>query len=117
MGIDRIYWSFDGTTKETYEKIRVGSDFDLVTGNLKNFFNLKKEMNAYFPEIAFHFIVNKLNINEIPQYLDLVRSVTQGENEDVQITRMLHSFKETKSLFTEVPEEMIEKANKKAKGG
>lgn len=114
MGIDKLFISLDAARKETYEKIRVGSNFDLVTENLKNFFKLKKEMKAHFPEIAFHFIVNKLNMAEIPQYLDLVRSVTGGENEDVQITRMLHSFKETEDLFTEIPEELAEKTNKKA---
>lgn len=115
MGIDKLFISLDAATKETYEKIRVGSDFNLVTKNLKDFFELKKEMKAHFPEIAFHFIVNKLNINEIPQYLDLVRSVTRGKSEEVQITRMLHEFKETKDLFTEIPAGLIEKANKKAR--
>lgn len=115
LGIDKIFISLDAATKEIYEKIRVGSNFDLVVTNLKDFFRLKKEMKAHFPEIAFHFIVNKFNINEISQYLDLVRSITKGENEDVQVTRMLHNFKEVKDLFTEISTEMIKKINEKAK--
>jgi pyrroloquinoline quinone biosynthesis protein E len=115
MGVDKLFISLDAAKKETYEKIRVGSNFDLVTGNLKNFFELKREMNAHFPEIAFHFIVNKLNIGEIPQYLDLDRSITKGKNEDVQITRMLHKFKEVENLFCEIPAELIKKANEKAR--
>ncbi|KKL09877.1 hypothetical protein LCGC14_2561510, partial [marine sediment metagenome] len=34
-GVDRIYWSLDGVTKETYEKIRVGANFDKVVENVK----------------------------------------------------------------------------------
>lgn len=115
IGIDKLFISLDAATKETYEKIRVGSNFDRVIENLRYFFARKKEKNGYFPEIAFHFIVNKFNIGEIPRYLDLVRSLTGGKKEDVQITRMLHNFKEVDYLFTEIPPEIIETTNQKAK--
>jgi pyrroloquinoline quinone biosynthesis protein E len=115
MGIDKMFISLDAATKETYEEIRVGSNFDLVTNNLKAFFRLKRELGAYFPEIAFHYIVNKVNLKEIPQYLDLVRSITNGRNEDVQITRMLHPFKNVEDLFVEIPAETIRDVSKKAK--
>ncbi|WP_027186543.1 radical SAM protein [Desulfovibrio inopinatus] len=34
-GIGEVQTSFDGTTKETFERIRVGSDFDRIVANLK----------------------------------------------------------------------------------
>jgi len=114
MGIDKIFISLDAATKETYEKIRAGSNFELVINNLRNFFKLREKMKAYFPQIAFHYIVNKLNLKEIPQYLDLVHSITQEKDVIVQITRMLHEFKEVKDLFVEIPEETTREANKKA---
>lgn len=114
MGIDKIFISLDAATKETYEKIRVGSDFERVVNNLKNFFRFKKEMKAYFPQVAFHYIINKLNLQEIPQYIERVYYLSQGENISIQFSRMLHEFKEVEDLFVEVPAEIIQRANKKA---
>lgn len=114
MGIDKFYISLDAATKETYEKLRVGSNFERVINNLKNFFRLKKEMNSDFPQVAFHFVVNKLNVQEISRYIDLAYSLGEKENLDIQFSRMLHSFKETENLFTEVPEEVIREAEQKA---
>ena len=115
MEIDKILVSFDAATKETYEKIRVNSNFERVIKNVKNLLRLKKEKRAYFPEIAFHFIINKLNISEISQYIDLVHSITQGEKTTIQFTRMLHKFSEINNLFTEVPENIIQDTERKAK--
>jgi MoaA/NifB/PqqE/SkfB family radical SAM enzyme len=115
MGIDKIFISLDAATKETYEKIRIGSNFERVINNLKNFFQFKKEKKIYFPQIAFHYIVNKLNLQEIPQYIEQVYSLTQGEKTSIQFSRMLHEFKEAKGLFVEIPEEIIQKTDQKAK--
>jgi len=115
MGVDKIFISLDVATKETYENIRVGSDFDRVTNNMRNLIRLKKEMKKYFPEVAFHCIINKLNIHEIPQYIELAAFLSQGEQANIQITRLLHKFKEINDLFVEIPEDMIKKAEEKAK--
>lgn len=115
LGIDKIFISLDAATKETYEKIRVGSNFGKVVNNLKTLFRLKKERKAYFPQIGFHYIVNKLNLKEIPQYIDLVHSLTNGQNTVIRFTRMLHSFKEVENLFTEIPPEIIKLSEDKAK--
>ncbi|MCK4781643.1 SPASM domain-containing protein [Candidatus Parcubacteria bacterium] len=115
MGVDQLFISLDAATKETYEKIRVGSNFERVTNNVRNFIQLKKEKKKYFPEVDFHYIINRLNINEIPQYIELVHSLAGGERTVVRFTRMLHKFKEVSDLFVEVPEEMIQAAEKRAK--
>jgi MoaA/NifB/PqqE/SkfB family radical SAM enzyme len=114
MGIDIIFVSLDAATKETYEKIRVGSDFERVINNVKTFFQLKKEKNAQYPKIAFHYIVNKMNLQEIPQYIELVHSLTNGENVTIQFTRMLHKFKEVNDLFVEIPKEIMQLTEEKA---
>ena len=115
MEIDRMFISLDAATKETYEKIRVGSSFERVIGNLRNFFRFKEEARAYFPEISFHYIVNSLNLQEIPQYIDLVHFLVPKGNPAITFTRMLHDFPEVKGLFVEIPKEIIEKTEKKAK--
>lgn len=115
MGIDKINVSLDAATKETYEKIRVGSNFERVTSNVRNLIQFKKEMNKSFPEIVFHYIINRLNIDEIPQYIELAHSLSGPEKTTVLFTRMLHRFKEVADLFVEVPEETVQAAEKKAK--
>ena len=43
-GLDRIYLSMDGLTKETYEKVRVKGKFEGVLGNIERFLDLKHEL-------------------------------------------------------------------------
>jgi radical SAM protein with 4Fe4S-binding SPASM domain len=45
-GLDFIYLSLDGITKETYERIRVRSDFDKVINNILSFLELRFEKGA-----------------------------------------------------------------------
>lgn len=115
MGVDKIFASIDAATKETYERIRLGSNFDRVIQNVKHLAELKSEMKAYFPRIGFHFVVNKLNLHEMPKYVQLVHELTPKEHCSIQFSRMLHNFEEIKGLFAEVPEDMIRKTEKGAR--
>jgi MoaA/NifB/PqqE/SkfB family radical SAM enzyme len=45
-GLDRIYLSMDGLTKETYEKVRVKGKFEVVLGNIERFLELKHELGS-----------------------------------------------------------------------
>jgi radical SAM protein with 4Fe4S-binding SPASM domain len=45
-GLDRIYLSMDGLTKETYEKVRVKGKFEEVRGNIERFLDLKHELGS-----------------------------------------------------------------------
>ena len=45
-GLDRIYLSMDGLTKETYERVRVKGNFETVLGNIERFLNLKHELGS-----------------------------------------------------------------------
>jgi len=54
-GLDFISFSFDGYTKEDYEKIRVGSDFDKTLANITNFLKLK-ETKKNKPYVMFESI-------------------------------------------------------------
>jgi MoaA/NifB/PqqE/SkfB family radical SAM enzyme len=74
LKIEGIYISLDGATKDVYEKIRVGCDFDRVLGNIRKFIALKEKKKALLPEISFRYIVMKHNVHEMPAFLDLVNS-------------------------------------------
>lgn len=45
-GLDYLIFAFDGVTRETYEKIRVGARFDKVTANIRRFLQRKKETRS-----------------------------------------------------------------------
>ena len=48
-GLDRISISFEGTDKETYEKYRVGSDYNTVVRNIILLKEIKEELGIKFP--------------------------------------------------------------------
>jgi len=45
-GLDYIIFAFDGATKETYEKVRLGANFDHVSANIRRFLRRKNELGA-----------------------------------------------------------------------
>jgi MoaA/NifB/PqqE/SkfB family radical SAM enzyme len=75
MGVDGIYVSMDAATKETYEKIKVGCRFDRVTQNLKNLLEIKRQLGSPIPEMCFRFVINKLNVHEMADFVKLVRGM------------------------------------------
>jgi MoaA/NifB/PqqE/SkfB family radical SAM enzyme len=112
IGLGTIFISIDAATRETYEKIRVGSDFDRVLGNIRRFIELKKERKTYFPEIIFHYVINKLNLPETLTFIDFVKSLG---GETIFFTRLLHSFKEVEDLVVDVSPDLSRQVHEKAK--
>jgi radical SAM protein with 4Fe4S-binding SPASM domain len=115
--VDRIWISIDGCTKETYEQIRLKSNFERVVKNLTLFFKMKKEMKSKTPKIDFHFIINSLNVKEVPDFVDWVAKFNLPTDEFlILFTKILHPFGQVKDIFLdEVPLEIIAEAEKRAK--
>ena len=107
LGIERVFVSIDAATKETSEKIRVGSDFDLVLNNVKRLDAWKKRLHSYYPELIFHIIVTKDNIHELIDYLYMIRK-SNVDTTFIQYTRMLHRFPEVEDMFVEISDELIQ---------
>lgn len=55
-GLDRLSFSFDGFKKETYEKIRVGGDFNQTVQNIKQFLEVKKKLRSKKPYTVIEVI-------------------------------------------------------------
>ncbi|MEM5813225.1 MAG: radical SAM protein [Candidatus Aenigmatarchaeota archaeon] len=120
--ITRLYISLDACTKETYEKIRVGAKFENVMKNLNDFLDLKNKIKTKYPKMSFHFIVNKINMHEIPDYVEFVYNLIKDREEGILptetilFTKILHPFEEIKDIYIEeVPKEIVEEAEKRAK--
>ncbi len=61
--------SMEGCTKETYEKIRVKGNFEVVEKNIKRLVTLKEEGKVY---LNFNFCPLTLNWHEVPLMLNYV---------------------------------------------
>ena len=55
-GLDFLSFSFDGYEKKTYEKIRVGADFEKTLDNIINFLLIKKKLGKNSPYVTFTVI-------------------------------------------------------------
>ena len=60
-GPDLVSFSVDGFTKEVYEKIRVGADFDKTVSNISNFLKLKREKGLNEP----YTIIEEIEFPEV----------------------------------------------------
>lgn len=92
VNLNRVQPSVDGATKETYESIRVGSDFDKVCNNLRYLFDQKEARKAPLPIVDFHYIVQEANIHEMPSFVRLARELAGRQRVGIQFTEILNEF-------------------------
>ena len=119
LGVDGIWISWDGATKETYEKIKAGCSFERSLNNIKKLIELKKKMNSPIPELCFRYVVTTLNVHEMPKFVELVHSLgdrdSLGDGSGVEFAGLL-VFDEVKHLVVEeIPEGILRATIKKAK--
>lgn len=67
--------SFDAATKETYESIRIGSEFKRVVENIRTITELKKRFHSQRPKLVFHYVMMRRNIEELPELVRLAKAV------------------------------------------
>jgi len=73
-GLDCITFSIDGPTKEIYEKIRIGADFNSVMKNIKCLVDMKERYNSDL-EINMRVVLSKDNFKYIEKYIDIVNNL------------------------------------------
>ena len=66
-GLDRLIVSIDGASAETYERYRVGGDFNLVLENMRRIRETRERLGVQTPKIVWQFLVFKHNEHEIEQ--------------------------------------------------
>jgi radical SAM protein with 4Fe4S-binding SPASM domain len=72
--LDQLIFSMDGTSKESYEKYRVGGNFDLVLETLERIARAKEKLNIKTPLVELQFIVFKHNQSEIDNIIELCKN-------------------------------------------
>ena len=68
--ISRIQVSLDAFTKDTYDKIRRGGNFEKVNKHIQDFIELRKTYDTFFPKIRVSFLTLPENKHETQLFYD-----------------------------------------------
>lgn len=60
-GIDRITFSIDGATEQSYLKYQIGGDFKKALSNMKKFIEIRNKMHSKKPLIIWQYILFRWN--------------------------------------------------------
>ena len=69
-GLTRIRFSLDAATTETYNRIRIGGDFNIVTKNIERFLQLKESGGYKLPITGVSFCKMSTNEQELDAFFD-----------------------------------------------
>ncbi len=84
--VDVFAVSLDGATKETNDNIRLGSDIDKITRDLKDIIKTRNEKGLKYPWINFVFCAMKSNLHELPDLVRLAADIGLDEVKVVYLT-------------------------------
>lgn len=63
-GLDFLQVSFDGFSKESFERYRVGASFEKVKGNIERLLETRKAKKQRLPHVTVTYLVNAFNEDE-----------------------------------------------------
>lgn len=72
-GLTRLMVSLDAFTKETYDKIRIGSSFEKVLTNIELFLNMRSRKRQQLPLLRVSLVRLSLNNHEIDAFIEYWR--------------------------------------------
>lgn len=113
-GLDYIYFSMNGGDKESYEKVNVNSNFELVVNNMLDFLEAKEELGAYHVRTRTSFVFENQNKHMARRYkkffgampfdrIDLTKLFNFfGLNDEVELT-LGELLKQGKKVVCEYP--------------
>ena len=87
-GLTRLIVSIDGGTKEIYESIRTGANFEHVVANVALLRTRRRERNARLPRLRINHVLSELNIDHFDAFLGLVESLEAEEVAVRTVSRM-----------------------------
>jgi pyrroloquinoline quinone biosynthesis protein E len=90
--LTNISFSFDGATKDTYERMRPGADYDEVTSNIKNLCIEKNKRNSKLYVRIQCLVSDETVLGEIP---DLVRLASDLGIDTLEIKQRLKLWEKT----------------------
>ncbi len=73
--VTNVILSFDGVTKTTLEKIRVGADYGKIISNIMALRDLKLKLHKTQPLLFMDFVLMNSNIHEAPYFVKLCKDL------------------------------------------
>lgn len=68
-----VTFSMDGATRDTYNSVRTGAEFNEVVDNIRRFAERRMEMpEAERPKMNFNYIMMKRTVAEAPRFVEMV---------------------------------------------
>jgi len=74
-GVDYINISFDAASKQKFEKIRIGADFEHVMDNIRLFIRTRRELKSHRPKLMLHSTISRKNLGEIQRLIALAEDL------------------------------------------
>jgi len=90
-GLHKLHASIDGSTQETYERIRVRSSWRRVIDNLEGLVEAKRRLGSELPELRIVMVLMRQNLDELA---DLVRLAASIGVTSVWVQHLCHDFGE-----------------------
>jgi radical SAM protein with 4Fe4S-binding SPASM domain len=92
LGVDWLHVSLDGATRQTYESIRDGSDYGVVTRNIRALVGARRRLGSDRPTVQIVFVAMRRNLRELPALVELA---AEWGVESVWVQNLSHSFGDT----------------------
>jgi radical SAM protein with 4Fe4S-binding SPASM domain len=86
--ISRVIVSIDGGTKEIFESVRAGANFERVIGNFTRLRTRRRQRGAVHPRLRVNHVLSELNIDHFDAFLDLMESLEVEEVAVRTVSRM-----------------------------
>jgi len=111
LNVDGIYISMDGATRETYESIKVGCNYDKVLNNIRELLEAKRVLRSPLPEICFRFVITKTNVHEMADFVGIINSLASrsewGDGSKIHFVGLL-DFPAISDLYLKtIPQEYL----------
>ncbi len=90
-GLDTLYFSIDGATPETYERIRKRAHFERVLNNMEMFLKARKQTGSGLPHLCLVMVIMQQNLHELPE---LVKLAHRWEADKFFVQHLSHDFGE-----------------------
>jgi radical SAM protein with 4Fe4S-binding SPASM domain len=100
-GLDKMFFSFDSPYRKTYNKIRIGANYDKVLYNIKRFMYLRNKLGSVTPFTRASMVLMEENKDEWDDFEKLFRPIVDTVGQSLF---MKHSGQENDRTIQELGE-------------
>jgi MoaA/NifB/PqqE/SkfB family radical SAM enzyme len=118
LNIDYLYISIDGATKDVYEDIRRGANFNNVIKNIQDIIQCRKEANVSNKNVGIAFVATATNLHQLSSIVRIAHDFgipRVGAFEVEKRTGINKAYEPAKYDLSNLPKELIRKYLQEAK--